>query len=261
MQTDVDSELQKAVAGSIEGLQDATIISRINNSKQRDIVTITAVDLKTEVTINGTLFTVNDPPVAQTKAQLAAAMIAAINGVAEPVTASLVGTEQVATESDTSGTSYTIAATTNTTVATDILNEAAVEFGLVVVQDLSDPARIDLAHLPSQAAEISDGRTVLGMSIFQVTEESNLNTANIGYATQSQMSILPNGVGWMQVEAPASLVITQQIFIRHVAAGSEKRGIGRFDADGGDATALPGSVVRDVDVANSLAKIEFNLPQ
>jgi hypothetical protein len=261
MQTSVESELQKARAGGIVGLQDSEIVSKINNAKQRSIVTITAADLTTEVTINGTLFTVNSPPVAQTKAQLAAALIAEINGGSEPVTASLVGTEQVAVESNTSGVSFTIVGTTNTTVAADILNETAVEFGLIVVQDTSDSSRNDLAHLPSLSTEITDGRTVIGMAMAKVTQESNLNAANVGYPTQSQMSILRSGQGWVQVEDPASIVLTQQIFVRFSATGQQKRGIGRSDADTATAAALPGSAVRDIDVANNLALVEINLPQ
>ncbi len=252
-QTSVKSEQDKGFPGLIDGLHAVDIISRINNSKQTISTTITAIDLSTTLTINSTAFNVNSGAAAKTKTELRDLLIAAINAGAEPVTASINDADELYVEADVAGTAFTYADTLNVSSADIILNEASVEFGQVVVQD--DEVGVgheNLAHLPSLTTDISNVFKVLGVAVHaHVVEQSRPASGNLGYAPQSEMSVMKKGRIWVKTEV--AVVSTDTPFVRFSASGSEKRGAFRNDADTADAVALPNSrFLNDSEVVNGI---------
>jgi hypothetical protein len=239
------------------------VISKINNSKKLDAVTITAADLLTTCTINGTAFTVNAGAAVKTKTELRDLLIAAINAGSEPVTASIKDADELYVESDVSGTTTTVVGTTNCSVAAVIPNESNVPFGVVVVRDDSGLSeKEDIAMLPNAAADITSIKNVFGVAVHQHTIEQNIGgVSNLGYAPVSEMSILRKGRIWVETED----VVTQasDVYVRHVAGAGEQRGALRSDTDGGDADILPSARwFKGSQVVNgiNLAVLELNLP-
>lgn len=238
-QTIVRSAQLKGFPGLIDGLDMRDIITRINNSKQTISTTITAADASTTLTINSTAFNVNSGAASLTKTELRDLLIAAINAGSEPVTASINDADELYVEANVSGTAFTYADTLNVSSADIILNEVSVEFGLVVVQDDEVGSGHEImAHLPSVTTDISNVRKVLGVAAHSHNfEQTKPTSGNLGYAPQSEMSIMKTGRIWVASEQV--VVTTDTPFARFVAAGTEKRGAIRKDADTSDAVALP----------------------
>lgn len=68
------------------------------------------------------------------------------------------------------------------------------------------------------------------------------------YSTQGQnaelgrvLDIVTQGVIWVLLDAGQSPAVTDSVFCRHTAAGSEVQGAFRVDVDGGDADAISGA--------------------
>lgn len=214
------------------------IVSRINNSKQTISTTITAADLSTTLTINGTAFNVNSGAAVKTKTELRDLLIAAINAGSEPVTASINDADELYVEADVSGTAFTYADTLNVSSADLILNETSVEFGQVVTQDNEAGTKEKRAHLPMIATDITNEKKVLGVAIHQHTVMQNKPTVNNkGYEPQSAISVLKKGNVWVETEVVVTT--TDDVYVRYSASGSEKRGAFRNDADTADAAILP----------------------
>jgi hypothetical protein len=252
-QTSVKSEQDKGFPGLIDGVHHVDIISRINNSKQAISTTITAADLSTTLTINGTAFNVNSGAAAKTKTELRDLLIAAINAGSEPVTASINDADELYVEADVSGVAFTYADTLNVSSADLILNEASVEFGQVVVQDDEVGAGHEsLAHLPRIATDITNVFKVLGVALHSHNfEQARPTSGNLGYAPQSEMSVMKTGRVWVETEVP--VVSTDTPYVRFQASGTEKRGAFRNDADTADAAILPNSrFLNDSKVVNGI---------
>lgn len=261
VQTAVNNQLARGMAGEIADSGFTDKATYINNSKQLFRVTITAVDLSTTVTINGTAFNVNSGSAAKTKAELVDLLVTAINGGAEPVLAIDDG-DFMNVEADVAGTAFTCVGTLNCTTEEQIPNEAGINFGLCVVQDkgaLAAGGDDNLAHLPTLVTQITDVGTVLGVTVHtQAIEQAVLNANNVGYPLAYAMSVLRRGRIWVYVED--AVVAGAQAFVRAVATGSEKLGAFRSDVDGTDAGALPGSRFKLTAGAGELTILEINLP-
>lgn len=264
MQSTVNTALARGLPGGIADNGPRDIISVINNSKQVEVMTVTAVDLATVLTINGTGFTANSGAASKTKAEISTEMVTLVNAGAEPVTAYLYGTEQVQIVADVSGTSFTIVGTTNCTVANQIPNEISIPFGVIVVQDKSSVNVTGLdsdpfGHLPSVTGEITDVGSVLGVTVHRHSEEqAMIGTASVGYKTQSVMDVMKKGRVFVQVET--AVKIGGLPFVRFSATGTEQRGAFRHDADTADAVTLPNASFRIAAIASGIAIVELNLP-
>lgn len=259
MQTSVESTMEIGMPGQLADSGFHDIITRINNSKQRTEATVTAADLETTITINGTAFTDNVGGGARTKAVIAAALIVLINAGSEPVTARAgSSTDKLYIDADVTGVAFTAVGTTNASVAAIILNEANVPFGVLVVEDttgLSD----DRAHLPQATGDITTVGKVAGIALHtQFVEQSVGGTNNLGYDPQSSMNVLRKGRAYVLVED--AVVKGGLPFVRFVAAASEQLGAFRSDADTSDAVALPNARFVTSAGAGELAIVEINLP-
>lgn len=259
-QTTVKSVQDKGFPGLIDGLDARDIISRINNSKQAITTVISAADLSTTLTINGTAFNVNSGAASKTKTELRDLLIAAINAGSEPVTASINDADELYVEANVSGTAFTYADTVNVASTDLILNEVSVEFGQLVVQD--DEVGVgheSLAHLPSLTTDISNVLKVLGVAVHSHNfEQAKPTSGNLGYAPQSEMSIMKKGRVWVETELV--VISTDTPFVRFSASGTEKRGAFRNDADGSDAVALPNSrFLNDSEVVNGINLVLLGL--
>lgn len=257
-QTSVESAMAIGLAGQLADSGFHDIITRINNSKQRVDVTITAADLATTLTINGVAFTVNVAAATLTVTELRDLMIAAINAGSEPVTASINDADQLYVDADVSGVAFTAVGTTNCSVADVILNELNVPFGVLVVEDttgLSD----DRAHLPQVTGDITTVGKVAGVAVHNHGVEQNKGGVNnLGYEPQSAMNVLRKGRIYVTVED--AVVKGGLPFVRFVAGASEQLGSFRSDADGSDAVALPDARYVTSASAGGLAIVEINLP-
>ncbi|MCK5318356.1 MAG: hypothetical protein KAJ55_10590 [Anaerolineales bacterium] len=257
-QTSVESAMTIGRAGGLADSGHHDIITRINNSKQRVSVTMTAIDLATTLTINGTAFTVNSGAAAKTKTELRDLLIIAVNAGSEPVTASINDADELFVDADVSGTLFTAVGTTNCSVADVILNETNVPFGVLVVEDttgLSD----ERAHLPQATGDITTVGKVAGLAIHtHAVEQNKGGINNLGYEPQSAMSVMRKGRAYVEVED--AVVKGGLPFVRFVAGAGEQLGAFRSDADTADAVALPDARFVTSAGAGELAIVEINLP-
>lgn len=263
MQTSVEERMEIGMPGQLADSGNNDVITGINNAKQQVDVTITAADLATTLTINGVAFTVNSGAASLTKTELRDLMIAAVNAGSEPVTARINDADQLFVDADVSGTAFTAVGTTNCSVATIILNEANVPFGVLVSlddagQQSSDLSGRRLVHLPQTGTDVTARGTALGVALHTQAVENALSGESLGYSPESAVSILRRGRVYVQVED--AVVEGAQAFVRHVAGAGEQLGAFRSDVDGSDASALPGAYYRKSAGAGELAVLEINLP-
>ena len=257
MQTSVETNMEIGLEGQLADSGYHDIITRINNSKQRISVVISAIDLETTLTINGTAFTVNVGGGAATKTELRDLLIAAINAGSEPVTASIKDADELYVDADVSGTAFTYADTANVVSTDVILNETNVPFGVLVVEDttsLSD----ERAHLPQATGDITTVGKVAGIAIHNHGVEQNKGGINnLGYEPQSAMNVLREGRAVVRVED--AVVKGGLPFVRFVAGAGEQLGAFRSDADGADAVALPNASYKTSAGAGGLAVVQINV--
>lgn len=241
MQSSVLNNQLEAIAGMLHGLSNAyDIVTGINNAKKTDGVTITAADLATTVTINGTAFTVNVGAAAKTKTELRDLLITAINAGSEPVTASIKDADELFVESDVSGTTTTVVGTTNCSVAALIKNESNIPFGVAVSYDLETENQDDerIVHLPGLTADVTGTTKIAGIALHaHIKEQATLAANNLGYDPKSELSIIRRGRVW--VESEVVVVKSDPVYVRFVADSTEQRGAFRNDADTSDASILP----------------------
>jgi len=255
MQSSVNDALQVGLPGGLYGVN-KDVISRNNYSKKLDEVTVTAADLATTCTINGTAFTVNAGAAVLTKAALAALLATAINAGAEPVTAYYVAlAETLTVESDVVGTTTTVVGTTNCSVVAQIGNAAAIDFGLLVSQDILDD---DKARVPIVATDITSDKKVLGITVHtQAIEQFYESAGGAGYALNAEMSILQKGTVWVQVE---ETVTNQSVpYARFTVSGTTKLGGIRASADSGKAAIIPNAKFVRGAAADGFALLYINL--
>lgn len=263
MQDQVYDSMKVGLEGQLADSGPHDIATYINNSKQHFTITITAADLETVVTINGTAFTANAGSGTKTKPAIAAEMVGVINAGSEPVTATEAsGQDYLFVEADVAGTAFTCVGTTNCTVVEDVPNEAGINFGLCVVQDIDvTPAgnTDNLAHLPVLVTQITDIHRALGPTVHtQALEQALVNADNVGYPIASAMSVLIKGRIWVRVED--AVEARGQVYVRAIAGAGERLGAFRSDADGSDAGLLKGAVYKTSAGAGELAIVEINRP-
>ncbi len=123
---------------------------------------------------------------------------------------------------------------------------------------------------PGAAADITVGDG-WGVVLYDATAPYPKNAATIAadaeYDDEQAVPILRKGRIWVLCDAGATITANSSPFVRHTAAGAEVLGAFREDADGGDASALPGAFFRtahqDVNFgagAQRVALLELNLP-
>jgi hypothetical protein len=256
MQSTVNDALVKAVAGGLYGLNH-NIIGRNNYSKKLDEVTITAIDLLTTCTINGTAFTANAGAGAATKTAIAEELATLINAGSEPVTAYFVATaEKITVESDVVGTTTTVVGTTNCTVVAQIGNAAAIDFGLFVCQDLLYE---DVARVPIVATDITNVKLARGIVCHdQAIEQFYQSAGGEGYGLNREMSIVKEGMIWVVPET--AMAITDDVYARYTVSGATKLGGIRNDDDTSKAAIIPSARVIIPSAAAGLCLVELNLP-
>lgn len=264
MQTTVQNNMTTGLEGQLADLVNNDKITRSNYSKQLDKVTISADDTTTTVTINGTAFTFTETGASELKAYIADYLTTAINAGAEPVTAYYTATnDYFLVESDVVGTAMTVVGTASCVVTNLIGNAAAIGFGLFVTDDNEDPNALPYkARVPIAATDITTVGKGLGFTIHTHNVEQSYpystSVGGTGYALESAMNILRRGHIYLRPET--AVTPGQQVYVRFVAAGTERLGAVRNDADTADAALLPTAYFRTACAAGGIALVEINLP-
>ena len=263
-QLEVTDNLTKGIEGQLADSGKNDVASYGNFSLQTNRVEVVTPDnVETfTVTINGEAFDfVSDAD--GTIIEIGAGLVAAINLGAEPVSAvdNLDGTFQVI--SDTIGVSFTITVgATGAGVMTQdaiILNNQAIDFGLLVVQD---PNNDQGAILPSLQSEILDNiRNILGIDIHSHTaENAREGEVNSGNKISKAMSVLRRGRVLVRVEEAVTPASVPHVRFEAGAGGTR---LGAFRASVDTATAEPlGEEFRYKTSAGigELAVLEISLP-
>lgn len=249
----VNEDMPIALAGLITETAAAEIDTYANSTPKTDAVTMTAADLATTCTINGTAVTVNVAAASKTKTELRDLLIAAINADSSLlVTASIKDADELYVASNTPGVTTTVIGTTNCSVAVVFPNEASVPYGVGVVQDSINGE--EFAHIPNTVAQVEDLNSFLGIA----SRPKNVaNDNNTGYAVQSPMGIVRQGTVWVPTEV--DVAVGDAVYCRGIAGAGETRGHFRNDADTSDAGLVKGARFKSLRV-NGLAKVEVNLP-
>jgi len=258
MQTSVLDNMAVGLPGQLADIGYNEIDTFTNGSMQLDEITITAANLLTTLTIDGTAVTVNAAAAVLTTAQISALMVIAVNAADLGVTA-VVGstTAKLYVRADVHGTGFTAVGTTNCSVTHLVLNEATIPFGVLVVRDTFS-GQVKSAHLPSLTAEITTLGTCLGVTVHShANEQAILNASNPGYAANSAMSVLMKGRVYVQVES--AVTVGGIPFVRFSADTSvgEQLGAFRHDADTADAVALPHSRYESSAAAGGIALLNL----
>jgi len=258
MQTSIESAMAIGLPGQIADFASSDIISRVNGSKETHTITVTAANLATTLTINSTGFTVNVGAATLTTTALGALLVAAINAGSEPVTATDIEDGTFYVRADVHGTAFTTTGTTNCSTTTIVENEDTVEFGKFVTEDVWTGLN-ETAHLPILAAEITDVKLGLGVTVHtQALEQAAVGSTNVGYAAYSSMSVLRKGRIYVTVED--AVTKGGGVYVRYTASGAYTIGSFRSDSDSGKAALLPGSrFVRAAEVSR-ITILEVNNP-
>lgn len=133
-----------------------------------------------------------------------------------------------------------------------------IKFGRAVTfKTMPAPGSLPVVEVPDAAAEIT-GDAFAGIVVFDPTRELPAGANEFsGYVTGDVCSVLRRGK--MMVISESAVSAYQQVFARHVAGAGEELGALRHDADGGDATAIPGSRFLTTAGAGGLAEIELDV--
>jgi len=258
MQTTVESAMTIGLPGQLADLANNDIVSRVNGSKETHLITVTAANLATTLTVNSTGFTVNVGAATLTVAALGALLVAAINAGSEPVTATDLEDGTFYVRADVHGTAFTTTGTTNCSTATVIENEDTIEFGKFVTEDTWTGLN-DAAHLPLSAAEITDAKLGVGVTVHtQALEQAASGSTNVGYAAYSSMSVIRKGRVYVGVED--AVTKGGGVYVRYTASGSYTIGSFRSDEDSGKAALLPGARYARAAAAGGIAILELNNP-
>lgn len=257
MQTSVNDYMAVGLPGQIADIGNADIETFVNGSMQLDLITVTAANLETTVTIDGTAYTVNSGAATKTTAELAALLVAAINAAGAGVTCTDVEDGTFYIRADVHGTGFTAAGTTNCSVGHKVLNEETIPFGVAVVRDTWSGLQKS-AHLPSLTGEITTITTFLGVAVHShANEQAILNANNPGYAANSAMSVIRRGKVWVQVEDAVTAGSIPYVRFSADTSAGEQLGAFRSDADTSDAVALPHSLFETAAAAGGIALLNL----
>jgi len=255
MQDSVNSAMQAGLPGQLYGFNH-DIIGRNNYSKKLDAVTITAADLLTTCTIDGTAYTANAGAAVMTKTAIAEELAGLINAGSDAVAYFTATNEYITVEALVVGTTNTVVGTTNCTVVNQIANAAAVDFGLIVCQD---QVYDEVARVPQGATDITSTLKILGLTVqTQAIEQNYQSAGGNGYAINEEMSIMRKGNAWVQVEVAVTPADTP--YARYTVSGTTKLGGIRNDADTAKAAIIPNARFATSAAASGYALLELNLP-
>jgi hypothetical protein len=126
----------------------------------------------------------------------------------------------------------------------------AIPFGRVVTRG----AGADVCKLPTTAGEVTAALGISARVQDEVANASDVLQDEIG----ANVSICDFGVIYMRTEDDI-VAANSPVFVRHVAGGGEELGRVRSNADGTDATVLPGAVFDAVGSAGTLIPIRIRL--
>lgn len=232
MQTSVETNQAIGKAGQI--VNNLTTRSYANNTAKLDAVTMTAVDLATTCTINGTAFTVNSGAASKTKTELRDLLIIEINSGSEPVTASIKDADEFYVVSDDSAVTTTVVGTTNCSVAVVIDFQTTVPWGVGVVLDptnaLTGTGGAKRARLPQAATDITNVYSFLGITVRDLAaQNAGVAGTNVGYVHRSAMGVLQTGTIYVEVED--AVVAGAEVYCRYEATASNPQ-LGAFRSDG-----------------------------
>jgi len=259
MQTSVETTMTIGMPGQLADIGDHDVVSRLNNSKQLITTTISAADLSTTLTINGTAFNVNSGAASLTVTELRDLLIAAITAGSEPVTATVNDADELYVEADVAGTAFTYADTVNVASVDIIANETGTEFGLFVTEDVNSSLGDNLAHSPKSATDITTVGKLAGLTVHShANEQAAANSDNVGYDLASAMSVLRKGRIYVRVED--AVTKTSGVYARHTASGSNTTlGKCRSDDDSSSAGLVPGARYETSADAGGIATVNLNL--
>ena len=206
----------------------AKVESLINGTRQRSTVTVTAANLATTVTIDSTAVNANAAAATKTTAAIAEELAYAIEAAGLNVFIVSIVSNVITLES-LDGDSFTIAGTTNCSVATPVaaaVGGVSVPFGCFVVADLNNQGKAKLPH--------ATGGDILGCAIGGAYNENLDSDTEDGYAFDDVMNVCYQGEVWVKKEAVA---MTRDDDVYIVYSGSGK-GYVRDDNTNADAATF-----------------------
>jgi hypothetical protein len=247
------------------------VISRLAATRQLEEVVVTTADNTQTftVTINGTAYDYVSDGTA-TKDEISAGLKTAIDAGGEPVVVvdDLVDTLTIESTDHDAGFTISVGATGAgvLTLTNLVAQEQAVEFGVFVVED-ENVAADSLtgkplgARLPRLATDITGNKT-LGLVLRDTSKVTRQEAPLGGYSAGEAMAILTKGRVWVEVETGdiANVAKGGQVFVRHLATGTEKLGAVRATDDGTDTDPLPADRAEFTgQVSGNLAVVSLNL--
>ena len=137
------------------------------------------------------------------------------------------------------------------TAIVDATNGRVQPGDFVVVKTPAPPGGRPIVELPNATGEITGD---LGFGF--VHNNPVAPNADLGYGTGDVVAVLTRGRIWVECEQ-ANNAHGTPVFIRFSAAGAERLGSVRIDADTADAVALPGAHLLTTCGAAGLAECEY----
>lgn len=259
MQLDYSENFPVAFVGMLADAGDHDIVSLRNLEPDTNSVTAVKPSVDAATTYNliftpdvGSAITVPvTTDATPTAAEIHALLLAAVNARSDlSYRAEMVGTQLRLVKIPTAP-NQTITASVTGSPAGASLTVAALsaagEDGLFVTRKSGDRG-----EAPSASGDLNLGG-IVASSHFRESTASGAPK----YPAGSAMNVLQRGRIWVRPEQ--AVTAGQQVFVRFVAAGAEKLGALRADADGADAAGIPARFLDDV-AANALCRVEINMP-
>jgi hypothetical protein len=230
--------------------------SVINGTRQESTVTVTAANLLTTLTLDGTAITVNAGGATLSTSAIAEILAYAIEASGENVFIKSIAANVIRLGS-LDGSAFTVAGTANCSVATPVAATAGgvtVPFGCAVVIDANNAGK---GKLPTATGEITNAE-LIGIAVGMEHSDS----VDSGYAFDDVMSVCYSGVMWAKKDLGVALSRDDDVFVRHVAGAGEQLGALRNDADTTDATQISYAIrfIEDAAATDEYVKVRISLP-
>lgn len=250
-----------AVEGSLDGIAPHVVDSLVNNNavKKRYTVTVaTAADEELTLTLTSPLGVVttvsyNEGAVG-TLTTKRNGLIAAVNASDARFycVASIKDADEFYIEAKLATDDFTVAESeTNLTLANDVafISNTYIGFGLAVAQGTRDEECRLLAATSDK---------VRGVAVYTHADMVNEGvSASAGYKPQMAVSVLAKGRIWVRPEV--AVVAGDAVYVRAVAAGTERAGAFRPSADGSDTIQLSNSKFLTSAAGGALALVDLNV--
>lgn len=129
---------------------------------------------------------------------------------------------------------------------------AVIPFGKLVVRDAAD----DSGKLPSAETDITNAKSVQGLSLASQSVEQNPSVAAAQYPAKSVVPCLRKGRAWVKVEDAVDP--GDDVYVRYAGAGN---GLGSFRGSSvtSEAAILANAKYKTSAGINGFALVEFNL--